>query len=154
MWVKLIKLFFTNIDAAPVAETLNQGKRVVGPIEILPPLSPAHAAAAARAIPIDPASRSGRPGPRPAPAEVVIDVEAGEPQGPASAGAKAGGERAGRRRARPPQPMPERRALYGTTPAGAANGTTLRETGTVAYRSADGLIADAAHRGAFFDLKV
>jgi hypothetical protein len=152
--VKLIKLFFTNIDAALVASTFNQGKRVVGPIEILPPLSPVHAAAAARALPVEPAGRTDRAGTRPAPAAVVIDVEPGEAETPASTRAEGGGERVARRRARAAQPIPERRALYGTAPAGAAGGTVLRETGTVAYRGADALIADFVHRGTFLDLKV
>jgi hypothetical protein len=38
--------------------------------------------------------------------------------------------------------------------AGAAGKPTLRDAGTLAYRSADGLIADYAHRGTFFDLSV
>ena len=132
---------------------------MVGPIEILPPLSPVHAAAAARAIPVEPSDRTGhaggRPSPRLAPADVVIDVDAsGDPQPRPSARAEAGGQRTGQRRARPAQPTPERRAVYGTALAGAADRPSLRETGAIAYRSADGLIADFAHRGTFLDLEV
>lgn len=124
---------------------------MVGPIEILPPLSRVHATAAARALPIEPAGRTDRTGARPAPAAAVVDVEA---ELWSSDRAGAGDEHAGRRRARPAQPLPVRRALYGTPPVGAAKSARLRETGTLAYRSADGLAADVAHRGTFFDLKV
>jgi len=135
---------------------------VVGPIEILPPLSPVHAAAAARAVPPDPVDgATGRPGGAgPRPADVVIDVDAaGDPRPPTTrkvdsrGTAEPGSEQRGRRRTPPHRPAPEsRRSPYATAIAGAAHKPALRDAGNLAYRSAEGLGADYAPRGTFYDL--
>ena len=134
---------------------------MVGPIEILSPSSAVHAAAAARAIPVDPVAPGGA-GPRRAPIDVVIDIDAaGDPQ-PRPAGkanadgaAEPGSEQRGRRRTPPYRPVPEsRRSPYATAIAGAAHKPALRDAGTRAYRGAEGLGADYAPRGTFYDLTV
>lgn len=136
---------------------------MVGPIEILPPLRPS-AAGPARSAPLDPiaatpgaTSRRRDAAPRPAPAEVIIDLDAsGEPRrGSDSASAEKGAHARGRRRALPPYAASEgRRSPFTGAPADAAGRPAARDAGTLAYRSADSLIADYAHRGTFFDLSV
>jgi hypothetical protein len=86
----------------------------------------------------------------------VIDLDAsGEPRSFSDSAAETGGQQRGRRRALPYHPAPEgRRSPFATAAAGAAGKPMLRDAGTLAYRSADGLVADYAHRGTFFDLSV
>jgi hypothetical protein len=134
---------------------------VVGRIEILPP-NPVHAASASRTAAADPVAAadalSGRRGgaaPRPAPVDVVIDIDAaGNPQRSSTGTAESGSQHRGRRRALPYTPPEGRRSPYATAAAGTTNKPSLREAGSLAYRSADALVADYAHRGTFFDLTV
>ena len=134
---------------------------MVSPIEILPP-NPVHAAGVTRAAP-DPVvaadaatGRRGNAAPRPAPAEIIIDIDpTADPKPTSGDTAESGTQHRGQRRALPYHPAPEgRRSPYATASADAANKPSLREAGTLAYRAADGLIAGYAHRGTFYDLKI
>ncbi|MGE5146033.1 MAG: hypothetical protein ACM3N5_04755 [Candidatus Eiseniibacteriota bacterium] len=132
---------------------------MVGPIEILPP-HPVHTATSARVAATGPVAAadavSGRRGPVPRPAEVVIDLDpAGNPKAISGAAAESGTQQHGQRRALPYHPSADsRRSPYATASADAAKKPSVREAGTLAYRAADGLIADYAHRGTFYDLKI
>ena len=141
---------------------------MVGPIEILPPHT-VHAGRVERAKATDPVAavdamtgRRGGTSPRPARVDVVIDIDAAGNLQPApaqkttaSSAAGSGGQPRGRRQALPYGSAPEgRRSAYATAMAGTADKAALRAAGALAYRSADGLVADYAHRGTFFDLKV
>ena len=133
---------------------------MVGPIEIIPPSSSA-SARSARATPLDPvaepgdtARRHGRAASRPA--AVVIDIDAaGNPRAAGPTDSVAGGRPAGTRRVPPTQPVSEsRRSPFSTATPDAADKPALRSAGMLAYRNADGLAADYAHRGTFYDLSV
>ena len=140
---------------------MTKANAVVGPIEILPP-NPVRTAGASRAAAVDPVAaadamtgRRGSASARPAPVDVVIDIDAaGNPQPSSTGTAESGSQHRGRRRALPYNPPEGRRSPYATAAPGTTNKPSLREAGTLAYRSADGLVADYAHRGTFFDLTV
>jgi hypothetical protein len=135
---------------------------VVGPIEILPPLS-SPAADAARRVPLDPIApagaadeRRGHATPRPLPVDVVFEIDTARDARPRPEGAAGAASRhRGGRRPLPYPPGPEgRRSPFAASAAGAADRPVPRDAGALAYRSADGLIADYAHRGTFLDLSV
>lgn len=133
---------------------------MVGPIEILPRF-PAHGAGTSRVSAPDPVAasdamsgRRGSAAPRPAPAEIVIDIDPTGDSRPSSGGAaESGTQQRGRQRALPYNSVSQGRRAPSVAAAG-ADKASLRKTGAAAYRAADLLIADYAHRGTFFDLKV
>jgi hypothetical protein len=133
---------------------------VVGRIEILPPLSSA-TARAARGTPRDQIAaaagardRAPRPAPGRAGADIIIDINAaGDPERVST-----GASRASSDDLRRALPYPPAAGAGGPSQAGAVAGAsdraTLRDAGVLAYRSADGLVADYAHRGTFVDLSI
>lgn len=137
---------------------------MVGSIEVLPPLVSA-ASGAARRVALDPvepisapAGRRGRTasGPAPAPVVVDLDLESQRAAGPRPECAAEGDSR-DRGGPRPPAHgggVDSRRSPFATSAARASEQPVVRDAGMLAYRNADGLAVEYAHRGAFFDLSV